>query len=154
QEALDIAARETRAAKLQHVATSELRAGWDAQATSAGFAVERMADVLHAIDTAPPVQPDAELFERVSAVLTEHASTFGHRDAVQALSTDARRGVPVPEVLDRAAGLLASAEVVPVVGAVRDQDVIRRADGTVAPVPTGERRWSTHGMLAVEARLV
>jgi hypothetical protein len=41
-----------------------------------------------------------------------------------------------------------------VVGAARDQDVIRRAEGTVAPVPTGERRWSTPEMLAAEARLV
>jgi conjugative relaxase-like TrwC/TraI family protein len=154
QEALDIAARETRAAKLQHVATSELRADWYAQASGAGFEVERLDDVLNAMDTAPPVEPDADLQQRVSAVLTEHASTFGHRDAVQELSADARRGIPVSAVLYRASALLASAEVVPIVGALRDQDVIRRTDGTVAPVPTGERRWSTHEMLAVEGRLI
>jgi hypothetical protein len=154
QEALDIAARETRAAKLQHVATSELRADWHAQATGAGFDVAHLADVLHATDTIPPVEPDTDLQPRVSAVLTEHASTFGHRDAVQALSADARRGIPVSEVLDRASALLAYTEIVPVVGALRDQDVIRRTDGTVAPVPTGERRWSTHDMLSVEACLV
>jgi hypothetical protein len=50
--------------------------------------------------------------------------------------------------------MLTSGDVIPVVGAMRDQDVIRRADGVVAPVPTGERRWSTPEMLAVEERLV
>jgi hypothetical protein len=35
QEALDIAARETRAAKLHHVATPELRAGWREEAPAA-----------------------------------------------------------------------------------------------------------------------
>ena len=50
--------------------------------------------------------------------------------------------------------MITSPEVIPVVGAVRDQDVIRRADGVLAPVPTGERRWSTPEMLAVEERLV
>jgi hypothetical protein len=155
QEALDIAARETRAGKLQYVATDELRADRHAQATGAGFDVAHLADVLHATtDTTPPVEPDIDLHPRGSAVLTEHASTFGHRDAVQGLSADARRGIPVSEVLDRASALLACAEVVPVVGALRDQDVIRRTDGSVAPVPTGERRWSTHDMLSVEARLV
>jgi hypothetical protein len=52
------------------------------------------------------------------------------------------------------AALLGSGEVIPVVGAARDQDVIRRADGTVAPVPLDERRWSTPEMLATEQRLV
>jgi conjugative relaxase-like TrwC/TraI family protein len=154
QEALDIAARETRAAKLQHIATGDLRADWHQQATAAGYDAARIADALQATDVPPQVEPDEDLVQRVSAVLTEHASTFGHRDAVQELSADARQGIPVSEVLDRATALLASAEVVPVVGALRDQDVIRRMDGTVAPVPTGERRWSTQDMLAVEASLV
>jgi hypothetical protein len=96
QEALDISARETRAAKLQHIATSELRADWDAQATRAGFDVGHLADVLHAMDTPPTVEPDMHLIERVSAVLTEHASTFGHRDAVQELSADARAASRCP----------------------------------------------------------
>jgi len=154
QEALDIAARETRAAKLQHIAAGDLRADWHRQATGAGYDAARLADVLHATEGPSLVEPDENLVVRVSAALTEHASTFGHRDAVQELSADARQGIPVCEVLDRARGLLASAEVVPVVGALRDQDVIRRTDGIVAPVPTGERRWSTQDMLAVEARLV
>ena len=59
QEALDIAARETRAAKLQHVATGELRINWDEQASGAGYDVERLADTLQATDAAPLVEPDA-----------------------------------------------------------------------------------------------
>ena len=154
QEALDIAARETRAAKLKHVATAELRAEWREQAATTGLDVDQLADVLDRIASREPAEPSADLHRRVAAVLTENASTFGHRDAVQGVAADARLGLPVAEVLERTSMLLLSSEVVPVVGAVRDQDVIRRADGVVAPVPTGERRWSTPAMLAVEARLV
>jgi hypothetical protein len=60
----------------------------------------------------------------------------------------------VPEVLARTEALLKSSDVIPVVGTTRDQDVIRRADGTVSRVPTDDRRWSTPEMLAVEQRLV
>lgn len=154
QEALDIAARETRAAKLQHVPTADLRAGWRAEAVAAGMDPDQLAGVLHRTHTVPPTMPDADLHRRVTAGLTEHASTFGQRDAVQGLAADARRGLPVAQVLERSAALLTSGDVIPVVGAVRDQDVIRRADGVVAPVPTSERRWSTPEMLAVEERLV
>ena len=154
QEALDIAARETRAAKLQHVATADLRTSWDEEAAAAGLDVERLRDALNRAEAPPPILADANLHRRVSAALTEQASTFGRRDAVQGLAADARRGVPVAEVLERTSAMLASTEVIPVIGAVRDQDVIRRADGAVAPVPTGERRWSTPEMLAVEERLV
>ncbi len=154
QEALDIAARETRAAKLQHVPTADLRAGWRAEAVATGLDPDQLADVLHRTDTVPPTVPDADLQRRVTAVLTEHASTFGRRDAVQGLAADARRGLPVAQVLERTAALLMSGDVIPVFGAVRDQDVTRRADGVVAPVPTRERRWSTPEMLAVEERLV
>ena len=154
QEALDIAARETRAAKLYHTATPELRAGWHTEVDAAGLDVEQIRDVLHRDDTPPPIAADDDLHRRVAARLTEYASTFGRRDAVQGHAADAQRGLPVAEVLERASAMLASPEVIPVVGAVRDQDVIRRADGVVAPVPTGERRWSTPEMLAVEERLV
>ncbi|TMC12203.1 MAG: hypothetical protein E6J41_03285 [Chloroflexi bacterium] len=153
QDALDIAARETRAAKLQHVASSELRASWRAEAAAAGLDPDQLTDVLYRAGV-PPVASDDDLHRRVSVALTEQASTFGRRDAVQAMAADARRGLPVTEVLERTTALLASPDVLPVVGAVRDQDVIRRGDGVVASVPTGERRWSTPEMLAVEERLV
>jgi conjugative relaxase-like TrwC/TraI family protein len=153
QDALDIAARETRAAKLQHVATSELRAGWREEAAAAGLDPDRLAGVLHRATT-PPTAPDDDPYRRVTAALTEQASTFGRRDAVQAMAADVRCGLPVDAVLERASILLASRAVLPVVGAVRNQDVIQRGDGVVTPVPTGERRWSTPEMLAVEERLV
>jgi conjugative relaxase-like TrwC/TraI family protein len=154
QEALDIAARETRAAKLQHIPTSDLRAAWRAEAMGAGLDVEQLASVLQRIEEPERIIADPELHRRVTAGLTENASTFGRRDAVQALAADARRGLAVAEVLERASSLLVSPDVIPVVGAPRDQDVIRRADGSVAPIPTGERRWSTPDMLAVEESLV
>ncbi len=154
QEALDMAARETRAAKLQHVPTAELRDGWRKEAAAARLDADHLAGVLHRNDTQPAVTADPHCHRRVTAGLTEHASTFGRRDAVQGLAADARRGLPVAEVLERTSALLTSRNVIPVIGGVRDQDVIRRADGVVAPVPTGERRWSTPEMLAVEERLV
>ena len=154
QEALDIAAHETRAAKLQHAATADLRAGWRGQAATAGLDVEQLAAVSRPDLPPPATIADPELHLRVGAALTEHASTFGRRDAVQELAADARRGLPVAEVLERASSMLTSQHVIPVVGAVRNQDVIRRADGVVAPVPTGELRWSTPDMLAIEERLV
>jgi hypothetical protein len=106
------------------------------------------------LDRAGTALADEDVHVRVTAALTEHASTFGRRDAVQAMAEDARRGLPVPEVLSRTDALLKSADVIPVVGATRDEDVIRRADGTVSRVPTDDRRWSTPEMLAVEQRLV
>jgi hypothetical protein len=47
--------------------------------------------------------------------------------------------MPVKEVLERASSLLGSSDVIPIVGPLRDQDVIRREDGNVAPLPTNER---------------
>jgi conjugative relaxase-like TrwC/TraI family protein len=148
--ASNIAARETRAAKLAHVATADLRAGWREEAGWAGLDPDKLTGVLHR-GAARPADP---AFERVAATLTENASTFGRRDAVQAVAADARSGLPAREVLRRTADLLTSPHVLPVIGAVRDQDVIRLADGTVAPVPTDERRWSTPEMLATEERIV
>jgi conjugative relaxase-like TrwC/TraI family protein len=153
-EAMDIAARQTRAAKLHHVATADLRVGWRAEATAAGLDPDRLSEALSRTGAPSTVEPDADLHGRVTTELTEHASTFGRRDAVQGVAADAWRGLPVPEVLARAEALLTSSDVIPVVGTTRDQDVIRRDDGTVARVPTDERRWSTPDMLAVEQRLV
>jgi conjugative relaxase-like TrwC/TraI family protein len=153
-EAMDIAARQTRAAKLYHVATADLRDAWRAEAAAAGLDPDRLAEALGRATLPPAVVPDADLVSRVTAELTEHASTFGRRDAVQVLAADARRGLPVSEVLARTEALLTSHDVIPVVGAMRDQDVIRRDDGTRARVPTDGRRWSTPEMLAVEQRLV
>ena len=149
--AMNIAARETRAAKLAHVATAELRSGRREEADAAGLDPEQLTCVLH---RAVPLPPDNDQPRRVAAALTEKSSTFGRRDTVQAMAADARRGLPAAEVLNRTSALLTSLEVILVVGAAREQDVIRRADGTVAPVPSDERRWSTPAMLAVEERLV
>ncbi|HXM54003.1 MAG TPA: MobF family relaxase [Candidatus Dormibacteraeota bacterium] len=148
--AMNIAARETRAAKLAHAATADLRAGWREEA---GTDLDALPAVLHRATTPIPSADDDQR-RRVAATLTERASTFGRRDAVQAMAADVRRGLPAAEVLSRTTVLLASREVIAVVGATRDQDVIRRADGTVAPVPLDERRWSTPEMLATEERLV
>jgi conjugative relaxase-like TrwC/TraI family protein len=152
-EALDIAARQTRAAKLKHVATDDLRTDWHGQAAAARLAVDGLSGVLDRVEP-QSMAADPEQNQRVAAHLTENASTFGQRDAIQGMAADARSGLPVADVLERTSRLLASPEVLPVIGVVRDQDVIRRADGIVAPVPTGERRWSTPEMLAVEERLV
>jgi conjugative relaxase-like TrwC/TraI family protein len=150
-EATNIAAQQTRAAKLQHVATADLRAGWRAEAAAAGLDPDALAGVLGRAAGSPL---EVDIHQRVTTVLTDHASTFGRRDAIQGLAADARHGLPVAEVLARTDALLTSNDVIPVVGTARDQDVIRRADGTVAKVPTDERRWSTPEMLAVEQRLV
>ena len=154
QEALDIAARETRAAKLKHVATVDLRADWRQQALAKGLDVDQLAGVLHRIVARSRGDPIEDRHRRMATALTENASTFGRRDAVQGVSADARLGLPVAEVLKRTSALLGSPDVLPVIGARRDQDVIRRADGVVAPVPMDERRWSTPEMIAIEARLV
>lgn len=90
-EATNLAARQTRAAKLAHVATADLRADWRAEAAAAGLDPDRLAEVLRRASATPP---DEAAHQRVTAELTEHASTFGRRDAVQALAADARRGLP------------------------------------------------------------
>ncbi|TMC03877.1 MAG: hypothetical protein E6J41_26185 [Chloroflexi bacterium] len=153
-EAMDIAARQTRAAKLHHVAPADLRARWRAEAAAVGLDPGRLSEALSRTGAPSIVEPDVDLHGRVTAELTEHASTFGRRDAVHGVAADARWGLPVPEVLARADALLTSRDVIPVVGTTRDQDVIRRDDGTVARVPTDLRRWSTPDMLAIEQRLV
>ncbi len=96
-EALDLAARQTRAAKLQHLATSELRAGWRKEAEAAGPDPDRLVRALRRVRGAPPLRPDPGLHRRVAAWLTEHASTFGERDVAQALADDDRAGfVSIP----------------------------------------------------------
>ena len=75
--ASNIAARETRAAKMAHVATADLRAGWREEAHAAGLDPERLAVALHRAAASPADTG----FERMAATLTENASTFGRRDA-------------------------------------------------------------------------
>ena len=45
---------------------------------------------------AQPEAPDEHFHQRVTGELTEHASTFGRRDAVQGLAADATRGSRPP----------------------------------------------------------
>jgi conjugative relaxase-like TrwC/TraI family protein len=157
QDALNIAAQQTRAAKLYHVATDELRADWHGQTVAAGHDLSRLAAAVgHPTSPNADLAPNPDLYHRVAAQLTEEASTFGRRDAIQEMAAAAAQGAPVSTVLERVDEFLVSGAVVNVGSgaAPRAQDVIQRDDGAVAPVPTGENRWSTPELLAVERRLV
>lgn len=143
--ALDIAANQTRGAKLYNVATDDLRAGWRQKAADAGHDVGQLAAALHRGGEPPGPADEAERHRRVAAGMTENASTFGERDAIQGLAADAGQGAPVEEVLRRATELLASDEVVAVAApapAARTSSNARMASSLRCRLmrPAGRRR--------------
>ena len=68
-EAMDIAARQTRAAKLHHVAPADLRARWRAEAAAVGLDPGRLSEALSRTGAPSIVEPDVDLHGRVTREL-------------------------------------------------------------------------------------
>ncbi len=158
QDALDIASHQTRARKLLDTSTEELRRGWSEEAAALGL---NLATIQSTLERLAPERrgaiPVSELeADIIAAKLTQHASTFGRRDAIQGVAASRRDGMTVSEVLGHTETLLESPRAVELSGdqALRRQDLIRLRDGSLAPIPTDRRRYTTPDMLAVERGIV
>jgi conjugative relaxase-like TrwC/TraI family protein len=129
-----IAALETRRPK-QDAPLDRLRADWRARATEHGLDDRAIAAVFGRVRQLELNAPD------VLRELTEHQSTFGRPEILQALAQAHGLGATVAELERQADALLA------------DREVVRLADGR-APAGLSEARLSTREMLAVEKALV
>jgi conjugative relaxase-like TrwC/TraI family protein len=131
-----VAALETRRAKDEPPLTRQ-RAEWRARAAEHGLTPEQVAGLA---DQA--ARRDAPRTRAIDPeVLTEHASTFGRPELLQALAQAQPAGAHVTD-LERSAAT-----------ALDDREVVRLRDGVAAASVT-ERRYSTRELLATEARLL
>jgi conjugative relaxase-like TrwC/TraI family protein len=161
--AAQIATYATRKAKYVEVAAESLMPEWRDRARSLGLDDHALAAVTgRAAYRRPAPSPGTlqaeSLFRHLAnpTGLTAHASSFGRREVLQAISTALAWGGNVEEVVNLADAFLASRHVVPLGASsgLRSSDVIRRADGTVVATHADEQRWTTPKMLAVERHLI
>ncbi len=161
--AAQVATLETRPTKPELDDPVTLRERWRRRAIDLGFHPDRLAEVLHRPDLRP-VGDDllAAAAEELLGPdgLTERASTFSRRDAVQAWCQRLTAGMPAAHV-ERLADALLDEEAGGVVALDRaggrvqtlsSRDVIRRPDGTVVAAVPDDRRYSTPELLALETR--
>jgi conjugative relaxase-like TrwC/TraI family protein len=136
--AAQIAALDTRKAKVYDVDANALRTDWAARAHEAGFGVPDLAELLgRGVRREPQVWSVASLFDDLASAsgVTEHASTFGRRDVVRAIAERLPDGGDVTVIEDLADSFLSDARL-------------------VALDTSHELRWTTSELLATEARLV
>lgn len=136
--AAQIAALDTRKAKVYDVDANALRADWAVRAADAGFGVPDVAELLgRGVRREPQVWSVGVLFDDLASAtgVTEHASTFQRRDVVRAIAERLPDGGDVTVIEDLADSFLVDARLVPL-------DASR------------EPRWTTRELLATEARLV
>lgn len=136
--AAQIAALDTRKAKVYDVDANALRTDWAARAHEAGFGVPDLAELLgRGVRREPQVWSVASLFDDLASAsgVTEHASTFGRRDVVRAIAERLPDGGDVTVIEDLADSFLSDARL-------------------VALDTSHEPRWTTSELLATEARLV
>ncbi|MFN8040319.1 MAG: MobF family relaxase [Acidimicrobiales bacterium] len=136
--AAQVAALDTRKAKVYDVDANALRADWAARADEAGFGVHDVADLLdRGIKREPQVWSVGSLFDDLASPegVTQHASTFERRDVVRALAERLPDGGDVTVIEDLAEAFLTDARLV--------------------ALDTGHYpRWTTRELLVTEARLV
>jgi conjugative relaxase-like TrwC/TraI family protein len=158
--AAQVATLDTRARKEYGVDGTALHERWRARGEQLGVTPEGLAAVTGR-DTYRPLDAAAqrEIAQRLSAAtgLTQRASTFGLREAIQAWCDQLRQGSDVAKVVKMTSAYLATPEHVVAVGRateLRSTDVIRREDGTVVAAQTDQYRFTTPELLATEQRLV
>jgi conjugative relaxase-like TrwC/TraI family protein len=158
--AAQVATLDTRRSKEYGVDGTTLHERWRARAAHLGVTAEGL-DAVTGRDTYRPLDAAArrEIAQRLSAAtgLTQRASTFGQREAIQAWCDQLRQGGDVAEVVKMTSAYLASPDHVVAVGTatqLRGTDVIRREDGTVVAAQTDQYRFTTPELLETEQRLV
>jgi conjugative relaxase-like TrwC/TraI family protein len=136
--AAQIAALDTRKAKVYDVDANALRADWAGRAHDAGFGVGDVAELLdRGIKREPQVWSVAALFDDLASAegVTQHASTFERRDVIRAIAERLPDGGDVTAIEDLTDSFLTDTRLVAL-------DTRR------------EPRWTTSELLATEARLV
>lgn len=137
--AAQIAALDTRKAKVYDVDANALRADWAQRADEVGFGPIQVAELLErGVTREPQLWSVGVLFDDLASPtgVTEHASTFGRRDVVRAVAERMGDGADVTAIEDLADGFIAEHRVIEV--------------GDVA----GEPRWTTIELLVTENRVV
>ena len=152
------AALETRPEKMG-AELSQLVGEWRAVAAELGLGRADV-EVLTARIAERPVPAGVELAQLGEKLagdrgLTEKASTFDRRAAIQAMAEGHAYGATVARVESLADRFLASRHVVAVESepALAGPDTLRRRDGSLVVRPTGEK-YTTPELLACEAALV
>ncbi|MEJ7583588.1 MAG: MobF family relaxase, partial [Acidimicrobiales bacterium] len=157
--AAQVATYATRTPKDMTLDADGLLPGWRARAQALGFddsSLARVLDRATVIEAPMPGSPEAEELYRWLASaegLTKRASTFGEREVIKAICNALPNGGRVEDVLDLVDGFMRSEHVLAVRGD-REAAAIRRHDGKVISARTGEQRWTTPEMLAVELAVV
>ncbi|MEW6155336.1 MAG: MobF family relaxase [Actinomycetota bacterium] len=159
---LQVAAYLTRAAKDERgVDPDALRPWWAAQLDAVGFDARALSGCWGRQPAPALVTEDdrRRLFHRLGSAqgMTEMSPTFGRREVLQAVADWAGDRLGAAEVCDLADAWLATDAPValdldrPAPG--RGAEVIRRRDGRRVRALRGEGLYTTHAMLAVEARI-
>ncbi len=149
----------TRQAKGVRQSEAELRKGWARRAAAAGVTPGWHRQL---VGNTSWQQPDvAELWQHLVADegLTQTSSSFTRRDVLQQLAGRLPAGAPVGWC-ERVAEVLLTSDtnllvaLGPTRGNLTSVDVIRRSDGRVVSVDTGERRYTTKGLLLTEQHAI
>jgi conjugative relaxase-like TrwC/TraI family protein len=157
--AAEAAALDTRRRKGPRIDAGRLQSEWWSRARTGGFEPEDLVAALGREVAAPDISW-RRIFQGLVGPegLTHKEPTVTRRDVVVRLCEHMPPGAFVrARTLESAADrLLASADVVPVVGAdlELERDAWRRRDGGAMPVAAEQRRYSTISHLAVEQRVI
>lgn len=136
--AAQIAALDTRKAKVYDVDATALRTDWSQRAHDAGFGVGDVADLLaRGVHREPQVGSVDALFDDLASPqgVTRHTSTFERRDVVRAIAERLGDGGDVTMIEDLT-------------------DAFLTEDRVVVLDTSHQPRWTTSELLATEARLV
>jgi conjugative relaxase-like TrwC/TraI family protein len=156
-----IAAYDTRAPKDSAVDPDSLRPSWESRLADVGF--DRHAiDACYGRQRGPQLVTDEdrrELFALMGSAegLTEFASTFDRRDALQFVAEWAGDRLGAEEIAELADTWLTMPDIVRLEPEQRDSrtgDVIRRQDGRSVAAVEGEALYTTRHMLAIEGQIV
>ncbi|MBS3942001.1 MAG: relaxase domain-containing protein [Actinobacteria bacterium] len=164
--AAQIATLTTRSGK-SHADADRLRTGWKERAAALGFGARELAALTRTRETETAAIDEQQLARDTGwllgpAGLTAKASTFTRRDTIRGWCERLRQGAEITDVERLADRLLAddTAGTIRLTGTaspirhVADATGIRLADGRFVALGTGEARYTTPQLLALEQRLV
>ncbi len=154
--AAEIAALDTRQAKLGPVDLITLRARWSEQAATFGLTSDMLAEVVHRTEPRPLREPDVAriIGELVGPDgLTAQVSTFDRRDVLRAWCDRLTEGADVSTIEALTDRTLAEPAIV-TLGSGLATRLRRRANGRAIDGPRLGSRFSTVELVALEQRLV
>jgi len=158
--ATQAAALVSRSAKDYRITPNDLLPEWKQRAARLGLDEATLASVLEKTTYRAPTTAVRSSIEAVLAGpqgLTEQASTFSRREALQGFCANLRTGASIDEIERMTDAFLSSERVIPVSARVEGltaKDSLRVSDGRVIPAGLEERRYSTNEMLGVEQHVI